>query len=62
MIARNLFLEGLKALSEEHAVHLHKGAGEPTDGSAREFVKLHGMDALGRVAKLHFKNTRKLRV
>lgn len=62
VIARNLFLEGLKRLSEEFVVDLHKGAGEPTDRSAREFVKLHGREALGRVAKLHFKNTQKIRV
>jgi len=61
VIARNLFLEGLKKLSEEFAVDLHKGAGEPTDRAAREFVKLHGRAALARVAKLHFKNTQKIR-
>lgn len=61
VIARHLFLEGLKRLSEECAVDLHKGAGEPTDRSAREFVRLHGREALGRVAKLHFKNTQKIR-
>jgi ribonuclease HIII len=60
IIARNLFLEGLKRLSEEFVLDLHKGAGEPTDRSAREFVKLHGREALVRVAKLHFKNTRKI--
>jgi ribonuclease HIII len=61
VIARHLFLEGLRQLSEESAVQLHKGAGEPTDRSAREFVKLHGREALGNVAKLHFKNTAKIR-
>jgi len=61
VIARNLFLEGLRTLSEEFAVELHKGAGEPADRSAREFVKLHGREQLGRVAKLHFKNTDKIR-
>jgi ribonuclease HIII len=61
VIARHLFLEGLRQLSEESAVPLHKGAGEPTDRSAREFVKLHGREALGNVAKLHFKNTAKIR-
>ncbi len=60
VIARNLFLEGLKQLSEEAAVDLHKGAGEPTDRAAREFVRLHGRGALARVAKLHFKNTAKI--
>jgi ribonuclease HIII len=61
VIARNLFLEGLKELSEEFAVDLHKGAGDPTDRAAREFVRLHGREALARVAKLHFKNTGKIR-
>jgi ribonuclease HIII len=61
VIARNLFLEGLKKLSDEFAVDLHKGAGEPTDRAAREFVKLHGREALARVAKVHFKNTGKIR-
>ena len=61
VIARNLFLEGLRKLSEESAVDLHKGAGEPTDRAAREFVKLHGREGLARVAKVHFKNTQKIR-
>lgn len=61
VIARNLFVASLRTLSEEFAVDLHKGAGEPTDRSAREFVRLHGREALVRVAKLHFKNTQKIR-
>jgi len=60
VIARALFLEGLQKLSEECAVDLHKGAGDPTDRSAREFVALHGKGALARVAKVHFKNTSKI--
>lgn len=61
VLARNLFVEGLRKLSEEFAVDLHKGAGEPTDRSAREFVRLHGREKLVHVAKLHFKNTQKIR-
>ena len=57
VIAREEFLTALRALSEEFAVDLHKGAGEPVDRAARRFVSLHGREALGRVAKLHFKNT-----
>ena len=62
VIARAVFLERLAALSEECAVDLHKGAGAPTDKAAREYVRLHGFDALERVAKVHFKNTGKIRV
>jgi len=61
VLARNLFVEGLKKLSDEFAIDLHKGAGEPTDRSAREFVRLHGREKLVHVAKLHFKNTQKIR-
>ncbi|MBK7878722.1 MAG: ribonuclease HIII [Planctomycetes bacterium] len=60
IIAREEFLTALDELSEEAAVDLHKGAGEPVDRSARKYVALHGREKLGQVAKLHFKNTQKL--
>jgi ribonuclease HIII len=60
VVARAVFLRRLRALSEEHAVDLHKGAGAPTDRAARDFVRLHGFERLGAVAKLHFKNTSKI--
>jgi len=61
VIAREHFLLAMKQLSQEAGVDLAKGAGDPTDRSAREYVRLHGFDGLARVAKLHFKNTQKLR-
>ncbi|MCC7011704.1 MAG: ribonuclease HIII [Planctomycetes bacterium] len=60
VIAREQFLIALHELSESFAVDLAKGAGEPVDRAARAFVALHGIDKLGSVAKLHFKNTQKL--
>jgi len=60
VIARYVFLEGLRELSEQFAIDLRKGAGKPTDMAAQSFVDLHGFDALGAVAKLHFKNTMKI--
>jgi ribonuclease HIII len=60
VIARERFLVELRELSERFAVDLCKGAGEPTDRAAREFVALHGIERLSQVAKLHFKNTQKL--
>ena len=60
IIARHVFLEGLRELSEEYAVDLRKGAGLPTDKAGRAFLRLHGVEALGQVAKLHFKNTQKI--
>lgn len=62
ILARQEFLVQLKELSEEASIDLHKGAGEPVDRSAERYVRLHGFDALGKVAKLHFKNTGKLRM
>lgn len=61
VLARNAFLEGLQRLSDEWAVDLQKGAGEPTDRAARRFVALHGLEKLEAVAKVHFKNTEKVR-
>ncbi|MBL8863598.1 MAG: ribonuclease HIII [Planctomycetes bacterium] len=61
VIAREEFLLALRELSAEHAVDLRKGAGSPVDQAARRFVTLHGIEALANVAKLHFKNTQKLR-
>ena len=60
ILARHAFVEALDELSARFAVDLHKGAGTPTDAAARAFVELHGREALGEVAKLHFKNTAKL--
>jgi ribonuclease HIII len=60
IIAREHFLLAMKQLSQEAGVTLAKGAGDPTDRSAREYVRLHGMADLVKVAKLHFKNTQKL--
>lgn len=61
IIARERFLTALAELSEDAAVDLHKGAGEPVDRAAERFVAIHGRAGLVRVAKLHFKNTQKIR-
>jgi ribonuclease HIII len=61
IIARERFLLALQKLGDDNGVDLHKGAGSPVDASARRFVRVHGMEGLVRVAKLHFKNTQKIR-
>ena len=60
ILARAEFLLRLRELSERYEVELRKGAGAPTDKAALQFAHQHGRDALGEVAKLHFKNTLKL--
>ena len=60
VLARAEFLLALDELSARWEVELRKGAGLPTDEAALAFVRAHGRDALGEVAKLHFKNTGKV--
>jgi ribonuclease HIII len=38
-------------------LNLPKGAGPPVESAAAAFLAKHGAEALGRVAKLHFKTT-----
>lgn len=57
ILARAEFLKRLQFLSRDWAVDLHKGAGPPVEASAAEFLAKHGSEALGQVAKLHFKIT-----
>jgi ribonuclease HIII len=57
ILARAEFLRRLAALSREWGVELHKGAGPPVEAAAAAFLARHGAEALGRVAKLHFKTT-----
>ena len=56
ILARAAFLRILAELSREVGVELPKGATVvlPT---ARKYVAMHGREALGKVAKLHFKTT-----
>jgi ribonuclease HIII len=61
VIAREAFLLALRELSERVGVDLHKGAGDPVDRAGERFVRLHGDVGLADVAKLHFKNTQKIR-
>ena len=56
IIARDAFLSGMEALSEEYGICLPRGSYQVIE-AGREFVALHGNDALGDVAKLHFRLT-----
>ncbi len=60
ILARAEFLIALHELSERFEIDLRKGAGPLTDQAAVAFVHKHGREALGEVAKLHFKNTAKV--
>ena len=56
IIARDAFLTEMDALSEKYEMRLPRGAYQVVE-AGREFVKLHGSEALGEVAKLHFNLT-----
>ena len=59
IVARAEFLHRLQDLSREYGLSLPKGASAVIP-AGKEFVRKHGPDALGRVAKLHFRTTEKI--
>jgi ribonuclease HIII len=60
IIARGVFLESLKMLSEEVGLTLPKGASSIVIKAGKMFIIKHGQDALNKVAKLHFKTTQQV--
>ena len=56
IVARDTFLRRMEALSEKYEMCLPRGSYQVVD-AGREFIRLHGSDALGDVAKLHFSLT-----
>ena len=61
IVARAEFLRRLQDLSRRFAVALPKGASAQVITAGKAFVKQHGPDDLGQVAKLHFRTTEKVR-
>lgn len=61
ILARNAFLEYMDKMEEYYGMKFAKGSGAPADRCATEFVERFGKEKLGEVAKLHFKNTEKLK-
>ena len=60
ILARAEFLRRLDRLSKQYSVKLPKGAGPPVDEAAKKLVSARGADELGKVAKIHFKNTKRI--
>lgn len=60
ILARNAFLVRLENLSEKYHIPLPKGASSQVIAAGREFLQTYGKEALGQVAKLHFKTTSEL--
>ena len=62
IISRYGFLKTWQEMEQKYDINFPKGSGDKVDILAQEFVDRYGFERLGEVAKLHFKNTEKIRV
>ena len=60
IMSRCAFLKTIDKYSKIYNMQFPKGAGEQVDIFAKEFLAKYGEDELKKVAKLNFKNTKKL--
>jgi len=60
ILARARFLEKLSKLSTVYQIDLPKGVSAAVINNAKRFVKERGKDQLRKIAKLHFKTTKKV--
>jgi ribonuclease HIII len=60
IIARDEFVKRLRALGKEYGILLPKGASAAVEEAAVELVKKHGREALAKVAKMHFRTSKKV--
>ncbi len=60
VLARAEFLRRLDKLSNQYGVNLHKGAGSPVDEVGRRIVAKLGKEELNKIAKIHFKNSKRI--
>ena len=62
IISRYGFLKTWEEMEKKYNMTLPKGSGDKVDIVAQAFVEQYGFERLGEIAKLHFKNTEKIRV
>ena len=62
IISRYGFLKTWEEMEKKYNMTLPKGSGDQVDIVAQAFVERYGLERLGEIAKLHFKNTEKMRV
>ena len=60
VLARAEFLRRLEKLSNQCGINLHKGAGAPVDEVGKRIFAKHGKEELIKIAKVHFKNTKRI--
>lgn len=56
IVARDAFLNAMETLSEKYEICLPRGSYQVVE-AGKEFIRMHGSNALGDVAKLHFNLT-----
>ena len=61
VIARYAFLQSMDQMESKYKMSFHKGAGIKTDEDAQKFIDRYGFKRLSEVAKVHFKNTEKIK-
>jgi ribonuclease HIII len=57
ILARSVFVEGIKRLSEEYGIGLPKGASPAVIAAGKKYVNKYGRKELNKVAKVYFKTT-----
>lgn len=57
ILARTEFVRFMERLGKQYDMTLPKGGGPAATEAAQQFVKVNGKEALGKIAKLHFKNS-----
>jgi len=60
VLARNEFCTRLHKIEEEFKTTFPKGGGAAVEKKAKQFVSTHGVESLAKVAKLHFKISKKV--
>jgi ribonuclease HIII len=60
IIARDEFVTRLRRLGREYDLELPKGASTAVEEAAVQLVAKHGREALGKVAKMHFRTSQKV--
>jgi len=55
ILARHEFVSRLGGLEKQYSMALPKGASAAVDAAAKEFIAKHGVEALPKIAKTHFR-------
>lgn len=60
ILAREAFLKRLESLSMQYGIEMPKGANEIVEKAAKRFIEKHGKEELSKIAKIHFKTTKRV--